>query len=315
MKSKLKPLSIFLSIALTAVFLFTACFDEEHNELQSSQIVIIEAAMQTIEITPSRAELVAKALATAYPTRIEKAEFRNDDWAMLIDDTWFYYAEGRLLPEELRENVSEYGSIFFYNYQRELPPWTPLSQGQWNRTRDMSNERRTWRPRSSYFFDAIYQARNRSESYERVKTIQFLGYNITVHSLILDLVAQIEKEILSVAENNPQVRVWVNEINLVEGWNWRNVAGSQARSYHSYGAAIDILPRSLGGLATYWQWSSEWWNIPYERRYHPPDAVIEIFESYGFYWGGRWMHFFDTMHFEYRPEVFILSGYELATPP
>jgi hypothetical protein len=28
---------------------------------------------------------------------------------------------------------------------------------------------------------------------------------------------------------------------------------------------------------------------------------------YGFIWGGKWL-FFDTMHFEYRPEILILSG-------
>ena len=28
-----------------------------------------------------------------------------------------------------------------------------------------------------------------------------------------------------------------------------------------------------------------------------------IFEKYGFVWGGRWYHY-DTMHFEYRPELF-----------
>ncbi|MBP9613702.1 MAG: M15 family metallopeptidase, partial [Sulfurospirillum sp.] len=26
-------------------------------------------------------------------------------------------------------------------------------------------------------------------------------------------------------------------------------------------------------------------------------------EKYGFVWGGRWYHY-DTMHFEYRPELF-----------
>ena len=31
-------------------------------------------------------------------------------------------------------------------------------------------------------------------------------------------------------------------------------------------------------------------------------AIIAIFESEGFIWGGRWWHY-DTMHFEYRPEI------------
>jgi hypothetical protein len=27
-----------------------------------------------------------------------------------------------------------------------------------------------------------------------------------------------------------------------------------------------------------------------------------VFERQGFIWGGKWWHF-DTMHFEYRPEI------------
>jgi len=30
--------------------------------------------------------------------------------------------------------------------------------------------------------------------------------------------------------------------------------------------------------------------------------VIQAFERHGFIWGGRWYHY-DTMHFEYRPEL------------
>jgi hypothetical protein len=97
----------------------------------------------------------------------------------------------------------------------------------------------------------------------------------------------------------------------MEGWNWRTIAETQTRSYHAYGVAIDILPKSLGGKETYWIWASrnkpEWWNIPYSDRFHPPAAVIKAFESRGFVWGGKWL-FFDTMHFEYRPEILLLSA-------
>ena len=36
-----------------------------------------------------------------------------------------------------------------------------------------------------------------------------------------------------------------------------------------------------------------------------PAAIIRVFEKHGFIWGGYWYHF-DTMHFEYRPE--LLAG-------
>ena len=311
----MKLFLIAFGLFLSSAIILANCTASSNRRSQATQYEITETAVQTEKPLPSRAELVTMALAAAYPGRIEKAEFRNGDWAVLLDDTWFYYAEGRLLPEELRERVSEYSPVFIYSYQRELLPWTPLSPEQINRPRSSGNEQPIRRSRPTYFFDAIYQARNRAEAYERVETIQFLGHQVTIHYLIREIIAQIENEIKTASETEPQVRSWINEINIVDGWSWRNVSGSQSRSYHSYGVAIDILPRSTGGRAMYWQWVSNWWNIPYEGRYHPPDTVIEIFESYGFYWGGRWLHFFDTMHFEYRPEVFILSGFELVPLP
>jgi hypothetical protein len=34
--------------------------------------------------------------------------------------------------------------------------------------------------------------------------------------------------------------------------------------------------------------------------------VIAIFEAHGFIWGGKWHHF-DSVHFEYRPELTALD--------
>ena len=33
-----------------------------------------------------------------------------------------------------------------------------------------------------------------------------------------------------------------------------------------------------------------------------PVAIARIFETHVFIWGGAWYHY-DTMHFEYRPEL------------
>ena len=43
-------------------------------------------------------------------------------------------------------------------------------------------------------------------------------------------------------------------------------------------------------------------NVTYTNRI--PIEIAEVFEKYGFIWGGKWYHF-DTMHFEYRPELLI----------
>jgi len=38
-----------------------------------------------------------------------------------------------------------------------------------------------------------------------------------------------------------------------------------------------------------------------------PQQIVDIFERHGFIWGGKWYHY-DTMHFEYRPELLGMSG-------
>jgi hypothetical protein len=38
-----------------------------------------------------------------------------------------------------------------------------------------------------------------------------------------------------------------------------------------------------------------------------PPEIVAIFERHGFIWGGKWRHY-DTMHFEYRPELLGLRG-------
>jgi hypothetical protein len=81
-------------------------------------------------------------------------------------------------------------------------------------------------------------------------------------------------------------------------YNCRDIAGTGRLSMHSYGAAIDV--NIVYG--DYWRWRKGpviWTNrIPYE--------IVQIFESHGFIWGGKWHHY-DTLHFEYRPELILLS--------
>jgi len=73
----------------------------------------------------------------------------------------------------------------------------------------------------------------------------------------------------------------------------RRVADTGATSVHAWGAAIDINTR----YSDYWYWRR---GQGYEDRI--PDGIVSAFERHGFIWGGRWAHY-DTMHFEYRPEL------------
>jgi pimeloyl-ACP methyl ester carboxylesterase len=262
--------------------------------------------------TLSQGEQVMKALAAAYPDRVGRAVLRNGDWAVQVYGVWFYYAGGRLLPEELRMRSAEYDPQTFYRYPRDLPEWKAPDTEATAQFRSMQQRRssRTTK-RSQHFFDALWRASNKDEAYRHVKTIRFLGWNVLVHYSILEELALIEEAINNEAKVNTQVRQWLNAITSLSAWNWRNIADVQSRSFHSYGAAIDIQVKALRGEETYWLWTSQkgvdWWAVPYQSRLHPPDVVVKIFESYGFIWGGKWL-FYDTMHFEYRPEAFILNN-------
>ncbi|MFP3041996.1 M15 family metallopeptidase [Treponema primitia] len=264
-----------------------------------------------------------KALAAAYPGRIGAAEFRENstadtgDWAVQVGETWFYYAQGRLLPENLRNRYAEYDPQPFYNYPAELPPWKDPTPEETERFKDSAQRRAANPPkRSQHFYDALWRASTREESYDRVKTIRFLGRSVMVHYSIMEELALVEERILNTAKTNAQVRQWMNRLDSLAGWNWRSIADTQSRSFHAYGTALDLLPTSYGGLQTYWLWTAQnfpaWWAVPYERRSSPPEAVIKAFEDYGFIWGGKWL-FFDTMHFEYRPEILILNNLPVKT--
>ena len=87
---------------------------------------------------------------------------------------------------------------------------------------------------------------------------------------------------------------------------WRKVRGANRQSAHSYGIAIDVGVSK----SDYWLWKNpgkkETDRIVYSNRM--PSQLVDIFERHGFIWGGRWYHY-DTMHFEFRPE--ILNSFDL----
>jgi D-alanyl-D-alanine carboxypeptidase len=83
-------------------------------------------------------------------------------------------------------------------------------------------------------------------------------------------------------------------------YNCRAVADTGEPSPHGYGIAIDLNT----AFSDYWYWGPHDGPIHYRNRM--PEQIVAIFEKHGFIWGGKWYHF-DTMHFEYRPEL-------LATP-
>jgi len=105
----------------------------------------------------------------------------------------------------------------------------------------------------------------------------------------------------------PDLRALVAETAGV--FVWRTVRGAQRRSPHSYAIAIDI------GVARsdYWDWHPPDADGRYRYKNRFPLEVVAIFERHGFIWGGKWYHF-DTMHFEYRPELLVAPCVDGPSP-
>ena len=86
---------------------------------------------------------------------------------------------------------------------------------------------------------------------------------------------------------------------------WRVIAGTTRLSMHSFGAAIDLeLPDDCH---RFWGWKAKQERDPlvYPEQIIKDEKLGQIvcaFEKHGFIWGGKWYHY-DTMHFEYRPEL------------
>jgi hypothetical protein len=81
-------------------------------------------------------------------------------------------------------------------------------------------------------------------------------------------------------------------------YNCRPIAGTSRLSAHGLGIAIDIATKHTD----YWHWNKPGPDGRYPYRNRIPNEIVEIFEKHGFIWGGKWYHY-DTMHFEYRPEL------------
>jgi len=125
---------------------------------------------------------------------------------------------------------------------------------------------------------------------------KLVGQKITVTTVngIDKKLAQISKEL----DEHPEFKKYLS--NIGGTFTWRNINGTTRHSMHSFGMTIDINTT----YSDYWQWickcTAEDAVIKYKNRI--PQTIVDIFEKYGFIWGGKWYHF-DTMHFEYRPEL------------
>jgi peptidoglycan L-alanyl-D-glutamate endopeptidase CwlK len=155
------------------------------------------------------------------------------------------------------------------------------------------------RYRCAALFKKMY-GENPKEVESHLVTIPWLPHS--THSVVrITRVNGVDRQLEAVSAELDQLPLEEKKYVLKTGgtFNWRPIAGSEQLSAHAFGIAIDIDP----DYSDYWRWNASGDHgklIPYKNRI--PHRIVEIFERHGFIWGGKWYHY-DTMHFEYRPEL------------
>lgn len=260
----------------------------------------------------STGEREIRALARAYPGQIAELAQRDGDWSLRLGERWFRWAEGRLLPEGLPVDRERYSPYRFYDYPYRLPPLPHLDPAARRRLKDYLEQTEAAPPeRHEGFLGALYDAGTRVATEAHLVTVVILGRTVRVHDQVAGPLEAVAVTLEDLQARSGEVRRFFEGIEGFAGYNWRPIAGTQSRSLHSYAAAVDLVPRNYGGKHAYWRWAmdqtEQWYALSYGSRWMVPEAVVRAFEQQGFIWGGKWF-FFDTMHFEYRPEMLLLSS-------
>jgi len=236
-----------------------------------------------------------RAFQGAYGPLIDSVYYAEGDVVFMMAGRPIHFQDGRMLAEDRLEAVERFDPIF-YPY-----PLEPL----------VDPRPRTDPPTySTDYLEALFGT-TETEIRRHCRSISFLGHDMFLNTLVLEPLREVEREIRAAAAADAEVAEWIEDLEVTYSFIFRDIADSRTRSLHGFGLAVDLVPSSYGGRQVYWRWSrvldrEGWYRIPLTQRWSPPQAVIMAFEHNGFVWGGKWSHF-DTIHFEYRPEIILTN--------
>ncbi|MBA4249385.1 MAG: hypothetical protein C0432_01520 [Candidatus Puniceispirillum sp.] len=245
----------------------------------------------------------------AYPDTIER-----------IEDNYLIWKNGSRMPmqkhlpccdlKESLKNPDLYRQLSIpYKTNNECGAFIPLENEDPGRIRDTE------------FFDIMY-GRSKEEIEQNLVMIDWmpLTFGENTKKLAITQINNVDKKLQSISSdldrlvlNNPDFKPFLS--NPGGTFCYRTIAGTDRRSCHSYGMTIDINVEH----SHYWLWDYNKKNKNTDPRSavleedipsdliptytnNIPIEIVSIFETYGFIWGGKWYHY-DTMHFEYRPEL------------
>ncbi len=201
-----------------------------------------------------------------------------------------YHGQADVAPLDRLANAS-IGDQFYYTYPLDF---------------DLESRRQAWvdpgRLRNDAFFRALYFDREGAARATLVRVLyagptRTAAFRATTKHCVHAQLAAALTEIAALGR--PMDRFFEN---VGGSFNWRKISGTDRLSAHSFGIAVDFNTQ-LGG---YWRWSGAkpGQASRYDNKF--PPELVGIMERYGFIWGGKWHHF-DGMHFEYRPELILMS--------
>jgi hypothetical protein len=132
----------------------------------------------------------------------------------------------------------------------------------------------------------------------QLEKVSFFGIRYPFHRRAAPALARVVARLETLTAQSPSLMKFLKPIGGT--FVWRRILHSRALSAHAFGIAIDLNVAH----SHYWRWrrlveSTTWRNTV-------PQDIVDAFEAEGFIWGGRWKHY-DTMHFEYRPELLSLA--------
>lgn len=156
--------------------------------------------------------------------------------------------------------------------------------------------------------DAIFAFRygkTRAAVEKSLVRVDFVGTSLRVHRRIASPLREVADRLRGLQKTVPDLRKYL--VRLGGTFAWRSIAGTHRKSAHAYAIALDVNPKA----SRYWRWDA---RRPVRAAWHNefPQELVDAFEQSGFIWGGRWYHY-DTMHFEFRPELLDETCY--ATDP
>lgn len=219
----------------------------------------------------------AQALIDAYPSFIKGYA---DGKILFHDGTSMVYDDGREKDFTTMLDDSDLEDMFYVKYVR--PSGDPEYLADAGRSRNEA------------LFKKMYGGSAR-EVQSKLVNVGWFGQTVKFTSV--NGAAEQLKKVAAELAGHPELKKYLKSSGT---FYWRTVRGASRQSAHSYGIAFDIGVDS----SDYWLWKNprakETDKIKYANRI--PQQIADIFSKYGFIWGGAWYHF-DTMHFEYRPEI------------